>query len=86
MSDGAENGRIATFFVNAASRAKKWLAHLIQQFCPSPPQPTARLLSCHQIPSIHLKIIAIFYSTLKLSVVTHTTPAHEKPKCAANFA
>lgn len=46
-SDGAENGVNAPFRSRRASKGDDWMALESLIFCPSPPQPTARLLSCH---------------------------------------
>ena len=49
--DGAEKARIEPFSRSAASAVGKGLALQIKQFQPSPPQPTAVLLSCHRKPA-----------------------------------
>lgn len=52
-SDGAENGKILPFRGRRASRGDGWLALESLIFCPSTPQPTARLLSCHRKLPFH---------------------------------
>lgn len=79
-SDGAENGTIAPFRGGHASRCDGWLALESLKFCPSPPQPTARLLSCHR----KLPFLSSDLNFLLLSPIDDKLPHRGKSEIIAN--